>query len=748
MQYSASMRRRTSLWLLAALILSQVAGLGIAPKSVLAATTAPSSEPSEEIVYLSDTGIIRIYDREPNPNLPGNATVDWESPTGGWEYLALGDFNNDTDMEIAALRQSGDNFVWAVFDPVLARGGGDPNRKTPNGIPWDILYESQPEPGIIQFIISGNFDVNIPGDELAIGWQDANNRSYVRIMKAAGSTIGNDGNPTGRGWEMHTQRDFDQRYSFAASGQIYISGISGLGDSPADELVLIDKHSARSRMDVFAIDKDWYLVDAKSSTSQELREVAIGQMIAGGPEEIALIRSTQTPTENSLLVYEVQIENGIWGLEDEWTWAFAPKPETVFLADITGNGDQEVWFLRKHPSEDGARLIMRDEWGNDSEIFEDDPIEKSLSNGGADNGFLAGVGADVDGDGKDEVVIMRDDRIRVYTRPDESTGDSTISEHRVPTNSRTILAGNLDAIGFVEGPSFGTNLTRIEASVPVGTTSGNWQVQVNNITTATPVTFSVLKPANATWINVNPTVATTPATINVSFDARNLEVGVYTSELSLNAAGVLNSPFPIEVELTVTPAVISFQPNAVVNVTCVAGDTGSPYTLNVNVGGTNGLNYRGAVIASPDETTAASQEAQTARLAEIAAGAELAANGDIILYDAQGNTRTIPTGIPAGLPSGGDVSASAVLSTAWPIDSTINWITSVTSDRTSVPSNLTIVIDTSVLGEDYDSQTAVLTLVADSRAGTPPDNVFLLPITTMCATSQLMLPVVPSAPAN
>jgi hypothetical protein len=715
--------------MLAALLLTQFLGMALAPRPVQA---AHSAEPSEEIVYVGDDGVIRIWDIERNPNLPGNPLLDWSSPSGGWRFATLGDFNNDTDLEIAALRQDGDNFVWAVFDPVVARGATNPDRKTPNGIPWDVYHEATPERGLAQRIVAGNFDAGIPGDELAILWQDGAGRSYVRIMKAA--SLGSDGNPTGRAWQMHVEKNFAQLYHFAAAGQ--------MTDGGADELILLDKDSARSRLDVFRVDADFAVLEDKSSSSEELREVAVGQIIIGGKEEIALIRSTpESTTQKTLIVYEMRDVAGAPTLVDEedWSWAFAPKPETVFLADITGNGDQEVWFLRKH-SGGGARLIMRDVWGDDRKLYEDNPIEKSLDNGGADNGYVAGTGGDVDGDGKDEIIIMRDNRIRYYSRPETSMGDDTIVEQPFNTNRETLLAGDLDTIGFVEGPSFGVSPGKIEAAVPTGTVSGNYTLRVENISTPNAITFNVFPEAGKPWIKVDKTTATTPANITVSFDATNLPVGVYTSFITISAGNVINSPFTVAVELIVEPATIQTRPNAVAYLNSACSDVVNqdPVTMVLRVGGTAGLNYRAALIGMPAPAAAALVDAGIT-------GGELNAAGDIVLYDAQGNTRTIPTGIPAGLASGGDVSASAVLTTAWPIDPTVDWITSVSSDKTSVPSDISIVIDTSVLGNNYKLAQAALVLVADTRAGSPPQNVFVIPVFTMCANDRALLPMIQSA---
>lgn len=739
MRIITPLRRRAPFWLLAALLITQALGLALTPQTAQAAISA---EPSEEIVYLAEDGVIRVWDLEGNSAIEGSPTIDWSSPSNGWEFITLGDFNNDGDLEIAALRQQGDNFQWAVFDPVVARGSSNPARKTPNGIPWDILYESTPEPGIIKFIEAGNFDNNVPGEEILLGWRDTTNRYHVRAVKAA--SLDPTGNPTGRNWQQHLQKEFDIPYSQAASGQLNGGG--------ADEVVLLDNDSTVSKMDVFQVDNDFARLDGKNSDNDTYNTVAVGQIIKDGPEEIAVGLSTSRPDKAALVVYEMELKSGVYELasDDDWQWGFAPQPEYVFLADLFGNGDEEVLFTRKYPEgQAGPRLIMRDDWGTDRDRFSDeDPLENSLGEVGEDNGFRPGVGADVDGDGKDEIVLMRNDRIRIYTRPDSSMADNTIVELETQTRSsrKALLAGNLDAVGFVEGPSFGVNMTKIEATVPTGTVSGNYALTVQNIGTPDAVTFNVFPEAGKPWIKVNPTVATTPATINVSFDATGLQVGTYTASITLSSGNMLNSPFTVAVELIVQPATIQTVPNAVsyLNFACTDAVSQGPLTMTLRVGGTAGLNYRAALLAVPAETAAASLEGAATLVDPAITGAEVNSAGDIVIYDAQGNTRTIPTGIPAGLAAGGDVSAAAVLTTAWPIDSAINWVTSVTSDKTSVPSTIQIVMNPSVLGNNYKLTQAVLVLVGDTRAGTPPDNVFLVPVYTMCVSDRALLPMIQS----
>src|SRR5690606_34557393 len=157
----------------------------------------------------------------------------------------------------------------------------------------------------------------------------------------------------------------------------------------------------------------------------------------------------------------------------------------------------------------------------------------------------------------------------------------------------------------------------------IGTVSGDFPLEVTNLTTPDPVTFNVTKPGDAPWLIVNPSVATTPATINVRFNAAGLETGTYTSQLTIIANGVLNSPLAVEVELTVLPAVLSFRDAGAAHITypCVESDEEvTPEVLTVRVGGTQGLNYRAALIAMPSPTAAASQDVTAADIADAVAG--------------------------------------------------------------------------------------------------------------------------------
>ncbi len=111
--------------------------------------------------------------------------------------------------------------------------------------------------------------------------------------------------------------------------------------------------------------------------------------------------------------------------------------------------------------------------------------------------------------------------------------------------------------------------------------------------------------------------------------------------------------------------------------------------------------------------------------------AEITEDGRVILYDASGAERSFP----ALSRSLADAAVSDIL---WP--SEVPWITEASSPTSTVPSSVSLTVDPTALGTDFDREHAVLVLVADTRAGSPPDNVAILPIMMMCAEGRVLAP--------
>lgn len=702
--------RRLPLWLAAWLLLAQLGVMAMPPSPTLA---APTADDKAEIIYLDPNGFIRVLD----PDGPvGQPRVEWVSPTGGWSHVALADVNGDGDMEIVAIGDIGGSVKFTIFDPVVASGGSRPDRII-NGIPWDILYETT-FPGAPLWITGGNYDPGIQADEVLIGYTDPSLRRFVRVYNAA--SLGPNNRPTGRDMKIHLQKDYDIRWTFGASGDLLNNG--------RDEVVFVlNDGSNNSRLDVFIPYEDMRVMTGTNSNSGNFRSVAIGQVIPGGKQELVLGRTGRNPTSHTLFVYVLDNNNSLNApLDDKNTnrFAFSPAPQNVFLADISGNGDKEVFFIRTGNNLT-ARLIMRDEWGDDR--TQHPTIELRLDD---DSGYRVGAGGDVLGDGKDEVIIMRDNNIRIYTTPGNNVNNQL--NFAVNSNSQTILVGDLDRNGFVSGPSFVVNPTRITAGVPIGTISDPIILRVTNGTTNDGINFSLA--LGAPWIFATPNPAVVPpnggaAEVQIRLSATGLPQGEHRATITLNSGdNVSNKPFDIEVVLTVLPADLRAQPAALTLMHEPCSAPLAPTQRTINIVGTNALNYRAVVIAPPQ---AAAAGLDTTDAEAGITGATLDEQGNVVLYLASGATRTIAV-------SGVDTAAPAAKS--WPIDPDVPWITQVSSDRTAVPATITVTADPTSLGAGFQTRNALLVLVADARAGEPPENVRIVPLSIICVNSRTALP--------
>lgn len=702
--------RKLNVWLAAALILSQVVGFVALPQP---ASAALSADPNEEIIYIDENGVIRVLD------LQGDPLVQWFSPTDGWRQIVLLDINDDGDNEILALKNlGGDRFRVEVFDPVVAFGAMDPSKQI-NGIPWDSLW-AQEFSGDGEYVVAGNFDDAIPGDEFAFGYM-VGTTSVIEIWNAA--SLGSNGKPTGRDMKLHIRKEFPEfEYTFGVAGNL-----DGVG---ADELVLIDSESTITRLDVYRPDRDMILADSETSSNDRFKFAAIGQIIAGGREELAAILTVSRPGRTSLRTY---ILGDDMDLGEDAMWAFAPQPEWVFLADIRGNGDKEVFFVRNYPaSSNGPRLIMRDDWGDDQRQ-NSGLIEWSLMDGGSKNEFRAGAGGDVDGDGRDEVILLRDDRIRVYHRPETGNeGSGNFNDYFVNTDNRrtNLLVGDLDRNGFTTGPILVVSGNMIDAIVPAGTVSQESTISVSNIGTDGAVGINAIIPSGSGWAQVTPVFATTPANFRVRFDATSLAPGSYSTTMTLraNASNVQNDNFVVYLNLTVVPPVL--QPNppilSLYRLPCASNpctdeetaERNAPITTTVRVNGSSDLNFKAAIIGVPAQGDGTAAAASTSQLSNIVGG-EVNADGNIVIYDDQGNSQVL----------GADVVRAAQATTSTiSIELAPTWVTTATVDGNSVPSDIVIGIDPTVLTQSYQREYAVLILVADTRAGSPNQNITMVPI--------------------
>jgi hypothetical protein len=503
--------------------MAPLGGFGLALLGALALLVLPwvaghtvrgqGPEPKDEIVYLDGDGYIRVLDPA-LPDVPADPhPVIWHSPIedGAWRDLAVGDFNGDGDDEIVAVRRSASlGFNLAIYDPVVAPNASltpEQVRSIPNSqIPWRTLYTTT-VPGEIEVVAAGDFDPTTPGAEVWIAYRTQSGFQMEILRRAPGDS-------DGTRWETYASTGTRVRWLRAHAGNIDNQG--------ADELVLTGE---RGVLHVYQIEGGAFVpLMERASLDRPWVDAAIGRFHGGPTADIAAVRSTNIELPRFLtFIYDPSQPDNF---RDGYSEFFAPSPRRVFFADINGNGEDEVFLLRgtlaapPPPTPTAAaraHLIMRNRGGDQVREF-----EVVLD---ADGGYQAGVGADVDGDGRDEVIIARNNKIRIYFEPEVSL---RAVDNDLSTDSSTLYAGNLDSLGFLRFPELVAAPSAILDArvVPGQGTPARYTIEltVQNPLLNVPADyeFVVSVPSNAPWLIVTPTNGRLPATLQVEIIGEGL----------------------------------------------------------------------------------------------------------------------------------------------------------------------------------------------------------------------------------
>lgn len=703
-----------------AFVLFAIAGLSLLPSSPVQPQAAKAQvNLDEEIIYIDGNGFIRTLDVTQS----GPAPITWVSPESGFIDFTTGDVNNDGDAEIIAIGGSGALGRLVIYDPVVSSPSIQPDGETAEGVPWKKLYERSlgATPGIVA---AGDFDINIPGDEILYTFDVTEFSSYLVIIKGDSPT------PDGTGWLEHVVVSYERTWDDYAVGQV-----DGTG---TDEVVLIDSSivddSIKSRLAIYRIDDGGLANDSpfysNQSSSNSWRGAAIGPVTDGGTNEVVAIRKTGPSGPANILIFQYSVTDGL--AEDEDDAIFTnPRPTRLILANLNGvvNGttDQEAVFLRDvNDIVDAIRLFVINR-GNDS--IDTSKMELSLD---VDNGWQRGDGGDLDGNGDDEVVIMRPDAIRIYDYV--PSGDEHLQQLGTDlvtsTNDKSIRVANLDTIGFQSGYAFTADVTAPVGGVAAGGTA-TWSVLLES--SGQPVPFSAVLMENPDWVTqFNVSAATTPATLSLTVDAATLSPGTYnvSIQVSTTDANVTNNPYIIDIPVEVGPAAVNISPPAAsfVYMPCTDTSTLEPRSVQLTVSGTTGINYT-AIIAQVPTVVAAQELLQGA-----VTGARVNIHGLVELHDSLGNFSTMQVSPRIG------IKPKEASSVEWP--SGESWL-SASSSVGEVGDFLTISIDPTELPEDVSSAEAMLILIADPIAGEEPENVRFVPITYLCAQTAISIPIAP-----
>ena len=679
----------------------------------------------DEIIYIDNNGFIVVIDI----NQANEALVDWKSDEGGFTKFATGDFNNDGDYEIAAIQGEGANGKLVVYDPVVSSRNVSPSGETPNGIAWKRLADI-PIGFTPKIIGAGNMDNGIPGDEIIYGYETGPDQMEIVVIK------GNSTAPDGTGWLKHIPSSgrglaFARTWDFVAVGQV-----DGQG---ADEVILTDRSRIKNvlkseiaayRIDDGGLDNNSPFYRNKSSTNS-WRGVAIGEVTKQGTQEVVAIRRTTANGPSNILIFQYDTKEGL--KEEEGDAIFInPSPARVFLADITGEvggvKDKEAFILRSVGSNvpNPVRLTV---FNRGDDKISKDTIEQSLD---SDNGWQYGAGGDVDADGKDEVIIMRPNKIRIYMDPNGSMANTR--EFLVANNGKSIALADLDKNGFSSGLELEVALSGLEDGVEAGG-KGSIQINISSGGTSIPYTAEVLNKPD--WITgLSPTSGNTPAALSLSVDATKLLPGSYSTSIRIRTsnADVVNNPLIVPIAIAVQPAQLIVSPSAASFIYSSCETPVDVRSIDLKMNGPPGLTYE-ANVFNIQEVAAAQ-----ALLDGPIVSASMHDDGLIELRDASGNVSTLQ-----GAPKA-EIMASA---DEVPWNSYAPWVKAASEDGV-VEDTMTVTVDPNIVISGTTSTIstttfakAVVVLVVDPRAGDvlEKESIVTIPVTYLCAKSQLYLPI-------
>ncbi|MEM7133053.1 MAG: clostripain-related cysteine peptidase [Chloroflexota bacterium] len=401
----------------------------------------------DEIIYLDPLGYIHILDT----NQAHEVAVDWSSPEGGYIDFAVGDFNDDSDMEIVAVKgigASGDGFV--IYDPVVNSNDIAIDGRTANGVPWAILYR---DIGSFTLVEAGNFDTAIPGDEILHIVDDGVSNSSLTILISDMVT------PTGESWGHQMSTSHQRLWDQAIVGEID-GAVTG-----ADEVILIrsdfESDTPESVMAVYRVDDGGFTSNIpiweNISGQHRWLNAAIGDVIPGGHQELVVTRSNVTDNAGHGFIMQYSADVG---LTDDDLIPYPYGVTDVILADINGqtneSSDKEIFFIKPEPTLGVPEFVMVNR-GSDNPLNQDAHV---MIPGPDPHSAASG---DLNGDGKDELIVSCGDEICIHYQPyGDSEQFNGISGHSV----KLIKAADVDRNGISLTPD--ANATPLPTSTPSG----------------------------------------------------------------------------------------------------------------------------------------------------------------------------------------------------------------------------------------------------------------------------------------
>jgi len=389
-----------------------------------------SVPPDAEVVYLTEDGRLAVWD----PYRVHAVEIQWNSGNDkGFHGFTVGDFNGDGDYEIAGIRGEQAQGEVVVYDPVvnsttLVADGAIYN------VPWKRLATFKLS-GTPTLIAAGNLDASSANHEIICVYQKSATQSAVRAFRSADGNTWND---------LVVETVFDRVWDELSVGDI--------DEGQADEIVLVDAdRTNQSVVYAFKADRIYRKEEfaRKRNGDAEWLGAMVGQVYAGGHAEVVAFRKNQGAGGKNAFVFKFHDgeDDKDKMLEEEAADAlyYNPNARYSFFADINGEqdgeSDQEVFFLRVTDNKNTMRLFMVNRGGDEGDLKDSD-FEHELD----ESGWKSGAGGEIDGDGKDEVIIRNSKVIRVFLDPD-GDADESMDEERAGS-AHWIRAVDVDRNGY------------------------------------------------------------------------------------------------------------------------------------------------------------------------------------------------------------------------------------------------------------------------------------------------------------
>jgi hypothetical protein len=193
---------------------------------------------------------------------------------------------------------------------------------------------------------------------------------------------------------------------------------------------------------------------------------------------------------------------------------------------------------------------------------------------------------------------MRNNRIRTYSQP-ETNKTSTEVTPPVTTNSRTLLAGNLDRNGYLRTPTFTLTPAKVEGELASGEQSNPGNLTLTNTGFGGALPFTLQSDGQPSWLRLSTSAGQTPATFAVALDARLLPAGVYSTTIRISSSNtqVNNAPLGVPVKLTVRAGLAPSALDLILTPTdCTA--TATDQVVDLPISGPAGMTFVARILAA------------------------------------------------------------------------------------------------------------------------------------------------------